>query len=135
MQEVGDVGVDTLHQIGSALHAGAQADQDLLLPQGAVGQVRLDLLARVVNRRAVGGVDDSEVEFEDPDKRCTGCSHCIANCPEGIIRWQPDPERGVLVTGADVGSFCKLCAECIAVCPEELFKEGRYEEVWEEATP
>ena len=40
--------------------------------------------------------------------------------------------RVVLVTGADVSSFCKLCGECIAVCPESLFKEGAYEEKWEE---
>jgi pyruvate ferredoxin oxidoreductase gamma subunit len=68
--------------------------------------------------------------FEDPDTKCTGCSHCIVNCPEGIIRFEPDAERGVLVTGADVSSFCKLCGECIAVCPEKLFKEGRFEESW-----
>jgi pyruvate ferredoxin oxidoreductase gamma subunit len=68
--------------------------------------------------------------FEDPEKKCTGCSHCITNCPEGIIRFEPDAERGVLVTGADVSSFCKLCGECIAVCPEQLFKEGKFEESW-----
>lgn len=68
--------------------------------------------------------------FEDPNKACTGCSHCITNCPEGIIRFEPDAERGVLVTGADVSSFCKLCGECIAVCPEHLFTEGRFEESW-----
>lgn len=68
--------------------------------------------------------------FEDPNKACTGCSHCITNCPEGIIRFEPDAERGVLVTGADVSSFCKLCGECIAVCPEHLFTEGKFEESW-----
>lgn len=71
--------------------------------------------------------------FSDPDKKCTGCSHCITNCPEGIIRFEPDAERGVLVTGADVSSFCKLCGECIAVCPEKLFSEGQYEESWVDA--
>jgi ferredoxin len=40
----------------------------------------------------------------------------------------------VLVTGADVSSFCKLCGECIAVCPEHLFKEGKFEESWVEDT-
>jgi pyruvate ferredoxin oxidoreductase gamma subunit len=73
--------------------------------------------------------------FADPDTRCTGCSHCIVNCPEGIIRFEPDAERGVLVKGADVSSFCKLCGECVAVCPEKLFSEGAYEEVWGEAGP
>lgn len=101
------------------------------LPVGAQTRLRL----ANTNKTASFAKSGFRLVFEDPDKRCTGCSHCIANCPEGIIRWQPDPERGVLVTGADVSSFCKLCAECIAVCPEELFKEGRYEEVWEEATP
>ena len=73
--------------------------------------------------------------FADPETRCTGCSHCIVNCPEGIIRFVPDPERGVLVKGADVSSFCKLCGECVAVCPEKLFSEGSYEESWGEAGP
>lgn len=73
--------------------------------------------------------------FADPDTRCTGCSHCIANCPEGIIRFEPDAEHGVLVQGADVSAFCKLCGECVAVCPEKLFSEGSYEEVWDEAGP
>lgn len=73
------------------------------------------------------------LEFHDPDLRCTGCAHCIANCPEGIIRFVPDPERGVLVTGADVNAFCKLCGECVAICPEKLFSEGRYEESWGES--
>lgn len=71
--------------------------------------------------------------FEDPNGACTGCSHCITNCPEGIIQFHPDAERGVRVTGADVSAFCKLCGECIAVCPEELFKEGKYEEQWAES--
>ena len=71
--------------------------------------------------------------FADPDTRCTGCSHCIVNCPEGIIRFEPDAERGVLVKGAEVSSFCKLCGECVAVCPEKLFSEGSYEESWVES--
>jgi ferredoxin len=73
--------------------------------------------------------------FADPDTRCTGCSHCIVNCPEGIIRFVPDAERGLLVTGAEVSSFCKLCGECVAICPEKLFSEGTYEEAWEGPGP
>ena len=72
------------------------------------------------------------LRFEDPGLACTGCAHCITHCPEGIIRFRPDPERGLLVTGVDVSSYCKLCGECIAVCPEKLFKEMPYEDVWEE---
>jgi pyruvate ferredoxin oxidoreductase gamma subunit len=72
------------------------------------------------------------LRFEDPNKACTGCAHCITNCPEGIIRFVPDPERGVLVSGADVSQFCKLCRECIAVCPEKLFFSAPFEERWQE---
>jgi 2-oxoacid:acceptor oxidoreductase gamma subunit (pyruvate/2-ketoisovalerate family) len=98
------------------------------LPVGA--QTRLRLSA--TNRTSDYAKSGFRLVFEDPDLKCTGCAHCITSCPEGIIRWQPDDERGVLVTGADVSSFCKLCGECIAVCPEALFKEGAYEEKWEE---
>jgi ferredoxin len=98
------------------------------LPVGA--QTRLRLSA--TNRTADYAKSGFRLVFEDPELKCNGCSHCITSCPEGIIRWQPDDERGVLVTGADVSSFCKLCGECIAVCPESLFKEGSYEEKWEE---
>ena len=70
-----------------------------------------------------------------PTVACTGCAHCITNCPEGIIRFVPDVERGLLVTGVDVTTFCKLCGECIAVCPEKLFSETPFEEKWEEEVP
>lgn len=96
------------------------------LPVGA--QTRLRLSQN--NPTASFARSGFRLVFEDPQKACTGCSHCIVNCPEGIIRFEPDAERGVLVTGADVSSFCKLCGECIAVCPEHLFREGRYEEHW-----
>jgi len=43
-----------------------------------------------------------------------------------------DEQRGLLVTGVDVSTFCKLCGECIAVCPETLFKEVPFEDRWEE---
>ena len=71
--------------------------------------------------------------FEDPQSACTGCAHCITNCPEGIIRWTPNPETGLKVHGADVSSFCKLCGECIEICPEKLFKEGKFEDHWVES--
>lgn len=99
------------------------------LPIGA--QTRLRLSQN--NHTASFARSGFRLLFEDPEKKCTGCSHCITNCPEGIIRFEPDAERGVLVTGADVSSFCKLCGECIAVCPEQLFKEGKYEEQWVDA--
>ena len=101
------------------------------LPVGA--QTRLRLSQN--NRTSSFARSGFRLLFEDPNNACTGCSHCITNCPEGIINFEPDAERGVRVTGADVNAFCKLCGECIAVCPEELFKEGRYEEQWAESEP
>lgn len=98
------------------------------LPPGAQTPLRL---ARA-NRTADYARSGFRLRFEDPATACTGCSHCITNCPEGIIRFRPDAERGLLVTGVDVSSFCKLCGECIAVCPEHLFKEMPYQDVWEE---
>lgn len=63
------------------------------------------------------------LSFQDPRGDCNGCGHCIVNCPENIIDFVPDEERGVRVTGADVGNYCKLCRECISVCPKQLFTE------------
>jgi 2-oxoacid:acceptor oxidoreductase gamma subunit (pyruvate/2-ketoisovalerate family) len=94
------------------------------LPVGAQTPLRLSL----DNPTAGYAPSGIRLRFEDPDRKCTGCAHCITNCPEGIILFQPDSERGVLVTGADVASFCKLCGECIAVCPEHLFRHEPYEE-------
>jgi len=74
------------------------------------------------------------LRFADPEDACTGCSHCITNCPEGIIRFLPDAERGLKVTGVDISTYCKLCRECIAVCPEKLFTEVAFEEQWKEVT-
>ncbi len=96
------------------------------LPIGAQTRLRLSQTNLTSNYARSG----FRLLFEDPNKACTGCAHCITNCPEGIIRFEPDAERGVLVTGADVSSFCKLCGECIEVCPEHLFKEGKFEEQW-----
>ena len=98
------------------------------LPVGAQTPLRLSQR----NRTADYAPSGIRLRFEDPGLACNGCAHCITNCPEGIIIWQPDADRGVLVTGVDVNTFCKLCGECIAVCPEHLFKELPFEEPWEE---
>jgi 2-oxoacid:acceptor oxidoreductase gamma subunit (pyruvate/2-ketoisovalerate family) len=99
------------------------------LPVAAQAPLRLSQS----NRTADYAPSGLRLRFLDPNLACTGCAHCIANCPEGIIRFVPDAERGVLVTGVDVSTFCKLCRECIAVCPEHLFQQAAYEEPWEEA--
>lgn len=98
------------------------------LPVGAQTGLRLSQ----TNRTADYAPSGFRLRFADPKVACTGCAHCIVNCPEGIIRFVPDPERGVLVTGVDVSTFCKLCRECIAVCPEGLFLQVPFEDVWEE---
>lgn len=64
-----------------------------------------------------------KLSFSDPENSCNGCSHCIINCPENIIHFQPDAENGVRVTGADIKGYCKLCRECITICPKQLFTE------------
>jgi pyruvate ferredoxin oxidoreductase gamma subunit len=98
------------------------------LPVGAQTSLRLSDGNRTANFAPSG----FRLRFEDPGTACTGCAHCITNCPEGIIRFVPDPERGVRVLGADVSQFCKLCQECIAVCPEKLFSSAPFEEHWQE---
>jgi pyruvate ferredoxin oxidoreductase gamma subunit len=98
------------------------------LPVGAQSPLRLS----DTNRTADYARSGFRLRFEDSAEACTGCAHCITNCPEGIIRFVPDPERVLKVIGVEVSTYCKLCRECIAVCPEELFKEVPYEEVWEE---
>jgi ferredoxin len=99
------------------------------LPPGAQTALRLSR----DNRTADYARSGFRLRFEDPAVACTGCAHCVTNCPEGIIHFRPDPERGLLVTGVDVSSYCKLCGECIAVCPEHLFKEMPFQDVWEES--
>jgi 2-oxoacid:acceptor oxidoreductase gamma subunit (pyruvate/2-ketoisovalerate family) len=96
------------------------------LPVGAQSNLRLSQS----NRTADYAPSGLRLKFEDAAGACTGCAHCITNCPEGIIRFVPDAQRGVLVTGVDVSTFCKLCAECIAVCPEHLFQDVPFEEAW-----
>jgi 2-oxoacid:acceptor oxidoreductase gamma subunit (pyruvate/2-ketoisovalerate family) len=103
----------------------------LALPIGGQTPLRLSRSNRTANF-APGGF---RLRFSDPDDACTGCAHCITNCPEGIIRWQPDEANGVRVLGADVSTFCKLCGECVAVCPEHLFTQAPFEEHWEEEVP
>jgi 2-oxoacid:acceptor oxidoreductase gamma subunit (pyruvate/2-ketoisovalerate family) len=98
------------------------------LPVGAQTALRLSQ----TNRTADYAPSGLRLRFEDPSKACTGCAHCITNCPEGIILFERDSEKGVQVTGVDVTSFCKLCRECIAVCPEHLFRDVPFEEKWEE---
>jgi len=98
------------------------------LPVGAQTALRLSRTNRTANY-APSGI---RLRFEDPADACTGCAHCIYNCPEGIILFEPDDARGLKVVGVDVSSFCKLCGECIAVCPEKLFKEAPFEEQWAE---
>ncbi|OGF21498.1 MAG: hypothetical protein A2V63_06010 [Candidatus Eisenbacteria bacterium RBG_19FT_COMBO_70_11] len=119
----------TFDLAGPGDHAPPTFDGYGELPVGAQTSLRLSQ----TNRTADYARSGFRLHFSDPELKCNGCSHCITNCPEGIILWRPDPERGVLVTGADVSSYCKLCGECISVCPEHLFGEAPYEEAWEEA--
>lgn len=98
------------------------------LPVGAQTALRLSETNRTANFAPSG----FRLRFEDPKDACTGCAHCVTNCPEGIIRFEPHAELGLKVTGADVSQFCKLCQECIAVCPEKLFFSAPFEEHWQE---
>lgn len=88
-------------------------------PIAAQSGLRTSLANKTANYARAG----RQLVFADPDDRCNGCSLCIVNCPEGIIRFQPDERLGIRVTGADTDQFCKLCRECIEVCPVELFRE------------
>ena len=112
------------HEVGSFAGYGE-------LPIGAQTPLRLSLQ----NRTADFAPSGFRLHFADPDRACTGCAHCITNCPEDVILFRPDPERGVLVTGVEVTTFCKLCGECIAVCPERLFTQAPFEEHWEDEAP
>ena len=96
------------------------------LPLGAQTAHRLSRGNPTANYAATG----HKILFQDPHLKCNGCSHCIINCPENIIQFKPDTERGVLVTGANFTTYCKHCRECIEVCPEKLFSEHRVEEKW-----
>lgn len=98
------------------------------LPMGAQSGLRLSRTNLTSNYARSG----SRVVFRDPQVKCTGCSACIVNCPENIINFQPDPSKGILVTGANFGAYCKSCRECIESCPEKLFDEQPFEEKWNE---
>ena len=98
------------------------------VPVGAQTPLRLSQ----TNLTAAYARSGFQLRFEDPAEACTGCSHCVTNCPEGIIFWKPDEKKGMVVTGVDVSHYCKLCGECVAVCPEHLFKEVAHTEEWEE---
>lgn len=98
------------------------------LPIGAQTALRLSQ----TNRTAFYARSGVRLHFEDPQETCNGCSHCVVNCPEGIIHWRPDPKKGMQVTHVDVSTYCKLCGECIAVCPVHLFTEVPFAEAWEE---
>ncbi len=101
------------------------------LPIGAQTPLRLSAAHHTASFARSG----FRLAFADPANACTGCAHCITNCPEGIIRFRPDAEKGVVVFGADVSTFCKLCGECIAVCPETLFRDVPVEDVWDDRVP
>ena len=98
------------------------------LPVGAQTPLRLSRDNRTSDYARSG----HRLRFADPEARCTGCAHCITNCPEGIILWRPDPETALRVTGVEVSTYCKLCSECVAICPEHLFLEAPYEDAWPE---
>lgn len=89
------------------------------LVPGAQSRLRLSRTNHTAAYARTGYV----LHFEDPTHQCTGCGHCIMNCPENIIRFVPDPKKGLQVTGADISSYCKLCRECIEICPKDLFSE------------
>jgi 2-oxoacid:acceptor oxidoreductase gamma subunit (pyruvate/2-ketoisovalerate family) len=90
-----------------------------ILPAGAQAALR----SSRKNRTAGYGRPGVRVEFADPTSKCNGCSLCVAQCPEGIIDFKPDPARGAIVHGARFADFCKVCRECIAACPLDLFAE------------
>ncbi len=90
-----------------------------MLPVGAQAALR----SARNNRTSGYGRPGVRVEFADPAGKCNGCSLCVAQCPEGIIEFSPDPARGAIVHGARFEEFCKVCRECIASCPLDLFAE------------
>lgn len=89
------------------------------LPAGAQSALR----TAKKNRTSGYGRPGVTVEFKDPDKKCNGCTLCVVQCPEGIIEFNADPQKGALVYGAKFADYCKVCRECIAACPLDLFSE------------
>lgn len=103
----------------SAAHARSSFTGYGALPVGAQAALRSSRR----NRTAGYGRPGVRVEFADKASKCNGCSLCVAQCPEGIIEFEPDPARGTIVTGARFDDYCKGCRECIAACPLDLFSE------------
>jgi 2-oxoacid:acceptor oxidoreductase gamma subunit (pyruvate/2-ketoisovalerate family) len=103
---------DTAHARKEFLGYGA-------LPAGAQAALR----SSRKNHTAAYGRPGVRTDFADPESKCNGCSLCVAQCPEGIIEFTPDPARGAVVHGARFSDFCKACRECIAACPLHLFTE------------
>jgi ferredoxin len=89
------------------------------LPVGAQAALRT---ARR-NRTSGYGRPGVTIQFSDDQTRCNGCSLCVVQCPEGIIQFTADPQRGAIVHGAAFADYCKVCRECVAACPLDLFHE------------
>lgn len=89
------------------------------LPAGAQSALRT---ARK-NRTSGYGRPGVKIVFEDPQGRCNGCTLCVVQCPEGIVEFTPDRQKGALVHGARFDEYCKVCRECVAACPLDLFRE------------
>jgi 2-oxoacid:acceptor oxidoreductase gamma subunit (pyruvate/2-ketoisovalerate family) len=89
------------------------------LPVGAQAALR----SARVNLTSGYGRPGVAIRFSDESAKCNGCSLCVVQCPEGIIRFTPDPARGAIVHGADFDDYCKVCRECVTACPLELFHE------------
>lgn len=114
---------------GDGDHAPARFAGYGHLPVGAQSGLRLS----TGNRTADYAPSGFRLRFADPADACTGCAHCITNCPEGVIQFVPDAAKGLRVTGVEVTTYCKLCRECIAVCPEQLFTQVPFEDAWDTA--
>ncbi len=89
------------------------------LPPGAQSALRTS----TANHTASYGRPGVRIEFADAASKCNGCSLCVVQCPEGIIDFKPDLQKGTLVTGARFADFCKRCRECVTACPLDLFHE------------
>ncbi len=90
-----------------------------LLPAGAQSALRTS----AANRTSGYGRPGVKIEFSDPASKCNGCSLCVVQCPEGIIDFVADPNRGAIVHGARFDQYCKVCRECVTACPLDLFRE------------
>ncbi len=51
-------------------------------------------------------------------EKCTGCSVCVAICPEGVIKLNPKTKK------AEVDyNYCKGCLICLNECPFKAIKK------------